>query len=146
MSLYTEIMDEMADTIRELIGGGVDGVDVQVEPRRVFNPSPPTVDIFPGDIFADPDTAGFGEPDQPTFTVRVRVATGDSYAGQDLLLALMDPEHELSVEVALAADPTLNGMASSIDIAGQSGWTAFDDGFGALLGYQWRVLVIRAYS
>lgn len=138
-------MDEMADTIRNVLDDQYE-VDIQVEPRRVFNATPPTIDIYPGDPFLDSQTTGFGEEDNPVFTVRARVATGDSDAGQELLLELMDDEGDLSIVLALEDDRTLNGMASDVYAQGQAGWTMFDDGFGPLLGYAWRVLVIKARS
>ena len=147
MSTYAALMSQMADQIRNALSAVTD-VDVQIEPRLVWNPTPPTIDLYPGDPFLDAELAGFGEPDQPVFTVRARVQTADTDAGQDLLVALMDPEDELSVSVALEDDPTLDGLATDIYVQGQAGWAQYPDvsGQGALLGYQWRVAVMNARS
>ena len=85
-----EIMEAMADQIREALLSVTD-VAVQVEPRMVLNPSPPTIDIYPGDDSRDPSSAGFDDvAGGYFFTVRARVSTADETAGQDLLLAFMD--------------------------------------------------------
>ena len=100
MSLIA-IMDEMADTIRDAVEAVTD-LDVQVEPRMVLNPTPPTVDIYPADISRDPETASFEALDGAyLLTVRARVTTADHETGQTLLLSFMDDTDELSLMAAL---------------------------------------------
>jgi hypothetical protein len=81
-------------------------------------------------------------------TVRARVSTADNYAGQDLLLAFMDDENELSVAAALGEDTTLNGTCASLDVVGQSGYVLAPDpgGEGALLACLWTVLVLPNHA
>jgi hypothetical protein len=87
-----------------------------------LNPTPPSIDVYPGDPFVDDAGAGFTDLDGSVyFTVRARVSTADSYAGQELLLAFMDSGGPLSVQAALAADDTLNGLASQVVVEGPTG-------------------------
>lgn len=125
----------------------VTDVDVQVEPRMVINPSPPTIDMWPGDPATDPETAAFGESRGGLLvTVRVRVSPVDHDAGQDLLLAFGDDEDELSLINALTDDPTLNGHGS-LDVQNQSGWNLFPVPNGeSLVGFLIGVEVLKAQS
>ena len=147
-----ELLDEMADTLLAVVGPAVPSeVEVQVTGRRNFNPTPPTLDIWPGDPFrSTPDTAGFQETGGDlVFTVRARVNTVDIIGGQDLLLRLMDDEDDISVAAALMDDQTLNGLASSVYVEGNSGFIEYrgDSGDeGGLLGCEWRVRVLRVLS
>lgn len=141
------LLDQLATTVRAVVV--LSDFDVQVEPRMVLNPSPPTVDMYPGDPFRDPQTAGFDDLDGAyVLTVRARVHTADDDAGQDLLLAFMDDENALSIQVALEDDQTLNGLATQVVAADNTGYRIYQDvsGAGAWLGCEWRVLLIRAES
>lgn len=147
MSL-TGLMDEMADTLRTAFSAVTD-VAVQVEGRMNDNPTPPSIDIYPGDPFTGTEAAAFtDEAGEVIFTVRARVDTADNYAGQELLLAMMDITDGLSVATALQDDQTLNGHASSVYVQGPSGYVQFIDAGqqGALLGCSWSVTVIRAFT
>ena len=147
MGSLTNIMDAMADQI----ANAMDAADetIQVEPRMVFNPTPPSIDIYPAAELRDPETAAFGDLDGGyILTVRVRVTTADHEGGQDTLLRFCDDEDELCVPQALLDDPTLNGYATDTHILGTTGYTLYPDsgGNGALLGCQFRVLVLKAES
>ena len=86
---------------------------MQVTGRLNPNPTPPSIDVYPGDPFRDTPTAGFGQVGgELLFTVRARVTTVDNIAGQNLLLRLMDDEDDISVAGTLMEDQTLNGHAS----------------------------------
>jgi len=138
----------MADQIRAAIDDVAD-VAVQVENRMVLNPTPPCIDMWPADPSLDPTLAGFGDIDGgELITVRARVSTSDTDAGQDLLLAFMDDEDPLSVGAALLADPTLNGWAQTLDVTARSGYVLVPDssGEGALLGCLWTVEVVKGES
>jgi hypothetical protein len=128
----------------------VTDVTVQVEPRMIPNPTPPTIDIFPGDTPRDRESAAMADWDDDGYfiTVRVRVATADNFAGQDLLLAFVDPTDPLSIGQALYDEPTLNGYAADLDIVAQTGYIAIPDLDGAAtrLGCQWTVRVLPANS
>lgn len=147
MATLGAILDEMADQIRAQLVSVTD-VDIQVEPRMVINASPPTIDMWPSDPSTDPDTAAHADLiGAEIITVRARVSTADSVAGQDLLLALMDDEDDLSILIALNDDPTLNGLGR-LDVRNRSGYRLFPDpgGDGALLGCEWEVLVLKSHS
>jgi hypothetical protein len=146
VSSLIELMDEIGDTLRELSSPEM---PVQVEPRMNLNPTPPSIDVYPGDPFVDDAGAGFTDLDGSVyFTVRARVSTADSYAGQELLLAFMDSGGPLSVQAALAADDTLNGLASQVVVEGPTPYSLFIDSGaeGALLGCTWRVQLLNAVS
>lgn len=147
MAKLAQILDEMANSIRTAMEAT--DVDVQVEGRMILNPTPPTVDVYPGDPSIDPALAAFGEElGGELITVRVRVSTADHEAGQDLLLALMDDQDELSLVQAIFDDPTLNGTAASVHIPSRSGYALFPvpAGDGALLGCTFNVVVVKARS
>lgn len=143
-----QLMEEMADQIRDAVSSVTD-VDVQVEPRMVLNPTPPTIDIYPGDSARDQFSAAFDDIDGGYFfTVRARVNTADTEAGQDLLLAFMDDTNDLCLAQALYDDKTLNGYASSVDVRDVSGYRLFEhpSGEGAYLGFQFTALVLAGQS
>jgi len=137
----------MAEQIRNALSTVTD-VDIQIEPRLVTSPTPPTIDMYPGDTSRETESAGFDDVfGGYQFTVRARVATGDSFAGQDLLLAFMDDTDDLCIATALADDPTLNGLASSLDCRDPTGYVIFPEGDqGSLLGFQFTVVVLPATS
>jgi hypothetical protein len=82
---------------------------------------------------------------EPLFTIRARVDMADSEAMQDLLTELMDDVTPLSIAAALEEDPTLDGLATSVDIRSCSGFVRVLEG-GDFLGCLWQVLVTRATS
>jgi hypothetical protein len=144
MATLAAIMDALADQIRGVIDDVTD-VTVQVEPRWVTNPTPPSIDIYPADPSTDPDLRSFHEAfGGELLTVRARVDMSDSTAGQDLLLALMDDDDPLSVVAAIREDPTLGGIAE-LDVRSRSGYVRFVEG-GDHLGCLWNVLAIKARS
>ena len=48
-----ELLDELAATMLAVVGPAVTETEVQVVGRRNFNPTPPSIDIYPGDPFRD---------------------------------------------------------------------------------------------
>jgi hypothetical protein len=150
LSTIAEIMDEIADVLRDTLAPvlATDDLAVQVEPRVVLNPTALTIDMYPGDPFSDVTGGGFGNPaGRYVVTVRARTNTPDSVAAQDLLLAVMDDEDPLSVLAALW-DETLNGIVASMRVEGPSSLAPYVDTGGqmAYLGCEWRVSVHKARS
>jgi len=140
-------MDEMAEKITTAVAAN--DWDVQVEPRMILNPTPPSVDIFPGDPSSGDDAAGFGDVSgEELFTVRARVAPTDHEANQDILLEFMDDLGDLSIAAAVLDDPTLNGHASGMHMVSKSGYVLEPklDGSGFHIGCRWVFMVIRAQS
>lgn len=124
--------------------------DLQVYSRMHWNPSPPTIDLYPDPEFQD--GLGFGRGDNALFfTVRARVNTPDHEGAQDVLLAMMDPQADTSVAAAITAAgtsspaKTLGGVVeNAVVVSGPSDFGAFTDpgATGSLLGCTWRVQVI----
>ncbi len=148
-----DLLDALRDVLLDTVGPAVTDVEVQVTGRRNFNPTVPSIDIYPGDPFRDKltSTAGFSDDQGDLIlTVRARVSTVDNQGGQDLLLRLMDDHDDIGVAGTLEEDQTLNGLASSVSVEGNSGYLSYIEGGSesgaALLGCEWRVRVLRAVS
>lgn len=146
MATLPEIMDLLAGQIGDVLCGTANPVipDLQVDGRMIPSPTPPTIDIYPGDPFQQ--SVGFGVGNKEFFfTVRARVSTAENAGGQDLLLSMMDPRNESSVEQAILADPTLGTAAVVQTVEGPSSFGVFADpgmDSGNLLGCTWRVRVM----
>lgn len=142
MSTLAEVVEGLAAAL-EPVRAGLP--DLQIYPYWLANPTPPTIDIYPGDPFQD--GAGFGGGKACFFTVRARVSTADQDAGQQGLLQMLDPEAATSVEGALTADQTLGGLVDSVAVVpeGTSGYREYlaDTAVnGRLLGVEWRLEVL----
>lgn len=136
MSLQ-QVWQELADALEPLTTV-VDGL--QVYGFWNDNPTPPSLDVYPGDPFQDGSAFGV---DQSTvyFTVRLRVGTADLQAAQLLLLRMLDPADAASVEAALAADDTAYVVPEGV-----SGFREYGEDSGSserMLGCEWRV---RAFT
>jgi hypothetical protein len=140
VSTIAEIQDSLAAGITTKLCATSNPIipELQVNRRQEPNPSPPAIDVYPGeDPFTEQIGFGLGQRSY-NFTVRARVATSDNESGQDLLLAMMDDGSPESVEVAIW---TVSGVKSVIgptpyrayrDVGGQTEW----------LGCSWRVQFI----
>jgi hypothetical protein len=108
--------------------------ELQIYGYWLRNPTPPSLDIYPGEPFQD--GAGFGAGDKRVFwTVRARVSVADPEAGTRLLLRLLDPNDPASVEVALATAGAAIGNDDAV-----SGFRTYSDvGDTDMLGAEWRV-------
>lgn len=151
MARLVDLLDEMADAVRAVMDAS--DLAVQVEPRMIINPTPPTIDMWPANLPRDEELASFGETaadmaGAKVFTVRARIGTADADAGQDFLLAVMDEEDELSIAAALHDDQTLNGYAAQVIVDGGRGYTLFPnpEGTAAWLGTEWLVTVLDVVS
>lgn len=141
------IMDAMEAKITAAVASA--SFPVQVRGRLIPNPTPPCIDIVPGQPSRENELAGFGDlMGGLVFTVRARVTTADNEAGQDLLLSFMDDEHDLSIAEALEADQTLGGLVASVDVNALTGFIPYTDpgSEGQLLGCEWQVTVVNATS
>jgi hypothetical protein len=118
------------------------GNNLVVEPWFIVNPAAPTIDIYPGDPFEE--GLGFGDTRQLFWTVRARVHTVEHVGAQSVLLSLMEPFGNTSVEDALISDQTLGGVVDSLGIEGPTAYTQFIDQAGVTqqLGVSWRVSVL----
>jgi hypothetical protein len=135
-----EIAEALATALQPLRD---DIEDLQIYPYFLLNPTPPAIDIYPGDPFQN--GAGF-DPARKTlyWTVRARWTTADHDASQQGLLSLLDPG---GLEAALLADGTLGGTVDDTAVAedSPSGYREYvaDTAInGRLLGAEWRVQVL----
>lgn len=140
MSSLPEIVEGMAAALEPLT---VAVPDLQIYPYLNTNPTPPSLDIYPGDPFQEPE--GFSKSKRLFFTVRARASTADPDAGQQALLQLLEPDGPSSVETALCWDG-LGGLVDSVTIAAESpsGYRVYQDpgGNGSMVGCEWRVEVL----
>lgn len=141
-----DLLDAMAAQIEETLGALIDTYQIQVVPRMVSSPTPPCIDMYPGDVSRGTDAAAFGANGEFLFTVRARVNDNDEDGQQDLLLAFMDDMNALSVPMALLDDTTLGGLATSLDCRDPTGFVLYPLGTESLIGFQFTCMVIRADS
>jgi len=139
------IMDAMAAQVEAAVEGDY---DVQVFAGILWNPTPPTIDIYPGGLSRNGATASFDEISGGyVFTVRARVLVADIDAGQRLLWRFMDDTDSMSIAGALLTDPTLNGYASSLTVRDIGGAIAYPVGpEGELVGFSFTCEVIPGVS
>jgi hypothetical protein len=140
-SIGPAIRVALADQLREALVPVLG--DMQVEPKLVWRPTPPTLDVLGGDTQVAAIAFGDAEVDLH-YTIRARVGTPDVDAALDLLDELRDPVGDGSVVLAVAADSTLGGACSQcVVVEGPTGDQVFPatDGAGDLLGCLWTVTV-----
>lgn len=122
-----QVREAVADQLRSHYSEEITDLDIQVEPRMVFNPIPPTFDLVPNTPAMDPDTEAFGEVHGAfRFHIRLRVA-GDEISQQELLFSAMDETDDLCVAMALLEDVTLNGYAASVSVDAPTGFELAQD-------------------
>jgi hypothetical protein len=109
---------------------------IQIVPELNANPTPPSIDIYPGAPFQVGAGFGFGN-NQVFWTVRARVSTADQVAGYGLLLRLMDPNDPCSVERALAAIDVV--MTAEEGVSEFRQYVDAGSQGESLLGCEWRV-------
>ena len=140
MSTNQQIMEGLAQALAPVATAVP---DLQVYAGWLPTPSPPSVEVFPGDPFQEAE--GFSKAKRLFWTVRARVAMTDTDSGQSLLLQLLEPDGPTSVEAALCWDG-LGGLVDSVSVAEgtPSGFREYTDGDfpGRLLGCEWRVEVM----
>lgn len=152
MSSLREILEAAGDQIRDVMEAEADW-DIQVEPSMILNPTPPTIDMYPGDPSTDGSTASHAATYAQSgegfwLNIRARVNPNDNIANQEVLLELMDPESDISLVQAIYDDPSLGGHASDINLDSTSGFVLVPkvDGSAVHVGIIWRFLVIAARS
>ena len=126
-----ETMEAIAGALAP-VAAEVDGL--QIYPYLNSNPTPPSIDIYPGSPFQTGAGFGVGQS-QVWFTVRARVSTADQEAAMKLLLRMMDPNDPASVEAAIAdtVAVTPEGVSEFREYLEDSASN------GRLLGCEWRV-------
>jgi hypothetical protein len=140
------IMQALSDQIQASLCGTATPPlieDLQTTGFMNIDPTPPSIDVYPGDPSQDALTFGT-QNNEFSFVVRARVTTADHEAGQKLLLSMMDPGSTTSVARAIKSDKTLGSKVSALSVAGPSGFGIFNDrnGEGSYLGCTWTVRVM----
>jgi hypothetical protein len=138
-AIAAQLVDELAPVV----------YGIQIEPKLVANPTPPCLDVYPGDPFLERSSFGPRGSTEAIFTVRARVVTADQEDGQGLLLELLDPHGPASIWTALEADATLAGTVDDSAVEAVSGFIPYESAGGAgasytgtLLGAEWRLRVV----
>jgi hypothetical protein len=108
---------------------------IQIVPYLNSNPTPPSIDIFPGAPFQVGAAFPIGDS-QVFWTVRARVSTADQQSGYRLLLRLMDPHDPASVEMALRGTAVMSGEEGVSEFREYLDESASNS---RLLGCEWRV-------
>ena len=139
-------MAALAEQIENTLGGTADPQIVEglnVYPMLEANPTPPAIDVYPGNPFQEQQASGKGNK-RLNFNVRGRVNTPDNEGAQELLLSMMDPQGTASVEQALLEDRTLSGTVGYLSVDGPTDYGVFvePNGAGAFLSCTWTVQVI----
>ena len=126
-----DVMEAIAEALQPL-RDEVDGL--QIYPYMNSNPTPPSLDIYPGAPFQTGAGFGVGQS-QVWFAIRARVSTADQESGMKLLLRLMDPNDPASVEAAIedTAAVSPEGVSEFREYIEDSATN------GRLLGCEWRV-------
>lgn len=136
-----QVQTALADQLRDVLLDAIP--NLQVEPLLLWNPTPPAIDIYPADPFQEQTTFG-NRNDIVYLSVRARVNTPDHEGAQEVLLSLMDPRADTSVQQALLSDRTLGGTVTDVTLfEGPSNYGIFPDpsGQGAYLGCTWTARV-----
>lgn len=144
MTTATSSLLEVMEALAVQLADGLDGVEgLTVYPTLSANPTPPAIDIYPGEPFQTRIGMGAGN-NELVFVVRARVNTPDHEGAQETLLALLDPFADTSVAQTIEADTTLGGAVGYAAVtAGPSQYGIFTDpsGAGSFLGCTWTVTV-----
>ena len=146
------MMDALAATLKDGLTPPM-GVDLHVEPRAFAIAETPAIDmLITSPTGLEAGLAGFhqnygGVP----ITVRARVSTADVYAGEDLLLQMMDADGDMSIVATLDADRTLGGVVSDVQWGDGFPWAGYidfpmSDGNGILLGSTLTLVVMPEVS
>jgi hypothetical protein len=123
-------LEEMRQQIETALGGLTAQIpELQVTGYYNTNPSPPSLDLYPGD--PSQDGAGFGLGSQETYwTVRARVNVADDLAAQQVLIELLEPATGVASALADA----------NVSVREFSGYREYPDMVdGRVLGCEWLV-------
>lgn len=126
------LVSDIASALADQVGSEIDGL--QVTGYLNTNPTPPSLDVFPGDPFQTGAGMGVGQT-EVFFTIRARVSTADGEAGQKLLLRMLDPNDLASVEAAIQE----HAVVVPEGVSGFRRYLEDQAQDGALLGCEWRV-------
>ncbi len=146
----TSVTQQIATALLDQIGAALVPIvdDLQVIPAGRFSwiPTPPCIDVMPAEEFQVQERFGVSN-DVIIFTLRARANTPDHDGAQDLMLALMCPWSDTSVQRAVSADRTLGGAVhDAVVTEGPTGYGVYpsmDPSVSGYLGCTWTVRVER---
>jgi hypothetical protein len=129
----------------DAIAASLDPLTVTVDGLQIVSgmnpdPTPPSIDIYPGGPSGTPVSMNGWEE---MFTVRARVSTPDDMGAQEVLLSMMDVDGPASVIVALEADPSFGGVVGGSAVDTRSGFQPYPGSGGDWLGCEWTVRTIQ---
>lgn len=146
-------MTALADQLRSQLQPQTD-IALHIEDRAFLAAETPAIDMLvTSPTGLEAGLQGFGDLSVAIpLTLRLRVSTADLQAGENLLLALMDDEDELSVIKAIDYDHSLGGWAQDVvwdeTTFPWAGYIDFPEinGDGILLGSTCQIVVLKALS
>lgn len=143
--MLNDIVSELVANLEAMISSSE--YEVAVWPGILVNPSTTAIDIYPDTPFRG-EGAGMSLDERGAyrFIVRARTGLNDSDAAQAILLDMLDDESDVCVAHAVEDDPTLNGYASDAFVSGSTGFVAYQAPEGTLVGVEWSVEILAAYS
>lgn len=136
MAGLSEIRAGLAENLRSIQG-------IQVSPWLLSNPTPPAIEIQPGEI--DWDRAMQRGLDELTLTIRAFVAISTDIGAQHRLDELLAPSGPSSVKAAAESDRTLGGLVDDLRVTRCTGYRLFTrDGGVSVLGAEWTVQIFAS--
>jgi hypothetical protein len=135
MATITDIRLGLADNLEQL---GQD-TGMQVSAYALANPTPPTIQIIPGEI--EYDLAMHRGVDQITMLIQAFVNYGSDIGSQSRLDALLDPTGPNSLKTAVEADSTLGGLVADCSVTDATGYRVAQGANGPILLCEWSVLI-----
>jgi hypothetical protein len=140
MASLTEIREALASSIKEALPAG----EVQVSPYILANPSPPTVQIFPGET--DWHQALQDGLEKRELIVQALVGTPTEEGAQRRLDAFLESSGDFSVKAAIEVievgenTVTLGGLVEDVIVVKTKGYQVYKtEGKPPQLGAEWYV-------
>lgn len=137
-----EIREALATNLRAIKG-------CQVNAYELGNPTPPTLEVAPGDPLIEYDLAFNRGGDRYMLLVRGVVALGSDIGAQKKLDQYLAPDGPLSVKAAVEAElattgaNTLGGLVASCRVISCGNYRPYaSEGKGVMLGAEWTVEVL----
>ena len=136
MSTPTQIRTALASAINAISG-------ISCTAKVPANPRPPCAIILPASPFIEYEQNFTDADSWLNFTVRILTGTESQQGAQTLLDSFLAPSGASSVRAALAADPTLGGVAIGLRVPQVNNYGAFVYGEALFLGAE---LSVRVYA
>jgi hypothetical protein len=135
VATITQIREGLATNLATISG-------FQVSAYVLANPTPPAIQIMPGDITYD--LALRRGLDEITMTVQAFVAFTADIGSQAKLDELLEPTGADSLKTAVEADRTLGGLVGDVHVLDASGYRVAQGTNGPVLMCEWTVQVLAS--